>query len=104
MHNLSLTLLCKSLWRGINDDGTWGSIIQKKYLGGKDLTYWYRRGSFGSAHGSPISLSLRKIEGIIGRHLVWRFQTGDKILIGRDPLICGKEELSFPRSLMILSS
>lgn len=99
LRSFSKALLCKSFWRGINDEGIWGSIIQNKYLGGKELSYWYRRGSIGSAHGSPIWPSRTKIEGIMRRHLIWRFQSRDKILIYKDPLMCGKEELTIPGSL-----
>lgn len=100
MRTFGKALLCKSFLRGICERGIWGSIIQDKYLGRKDFSYWYRKGCIGPAHGSPIWLSLRKVEAIIQKNLIWHFQSGDRILIGRDSFMCGKEELVIPGSLL----
>ena len=35
-------LLCKSLWRGIFEDGPWSITAKLKYLKGKNLEYWFR--------------------------------------------------------------
>lgn len=77
-------LLCKTLWRGIFEERPWSKAIQKKYLGRKDLSHWFRLGRIGSSYGSPIWLSLRKIESFFLENLIWRFQYGKKILIGKD--------------------
>eukprot|EP00253_Pinus_taeda_P017686 PITA_17686 len=37
-------LLCKSLWRGIFGDGPWSNTIKKKYMKGRDIEFWYRKG------------------------------------------------------------
>lgn len=103
MRSFGKALLYKSFWRGICDHGIWGSIIQDKYLGRKDLSYWIRKGSIGPAHGSPIWLSMRKVEALIRKNLIWRFQTGDKIMIRRDSFLCGKEEIDIPGSLLEFS-
>lgn len=47
-------LLCKSLWRGMSGASLWSSILRRKYMGNKDLIYWYRKGTIGYAQGSAI--------------------------------------------------
>lgn len=44
-------LLCKSLWRGIFGEGSWSATIQKKYLGRKDFSFWFREGRISPAYG-----------------------------------------------------
>lgn len=34
------------------------------------------------------------------RNLIWRFQSGDKILIGKDNFLSGTEEITIPKSLL----
>lgn len=91
---------CKSLWRGIYDHGIWSSIIQEKYLGRKNLSFWIRKACIGPAHGSPIWLSLRKVEKLFLKNLIWQFESRDRILVGRDSFLCGKEEICIPDFLL----
>lgn len=94
-------LLCRSLWRGIYEGRPWSNIIQKKYLGKKDISFWFRKGRIGFPSGSSIWLSLRKIESYFPGNLVWRFQSGKKILIGKDQFLSGAEVIEFPEPLLI---
>lgn len=84
MRTFGKALLCKSLWRAIHGDGSWSNIIQKKYLGRKDLTFWFRKGKTGASYGSSIWLSFHKLETYLLKNLIWCFQSGSKILIGKD--------------------
>eukprot|EP00253_Pinus_taeda_P010699 PITA_10699 len=67
-------LLCKSLWRGIYGEGPWSSTIQKKYMGSKDISHWFRLGRIGSTYG--------------------------EILIGIDHFLSGVEEIIVPKTLI----
>lgn len=49
-----IALLCKSLWKVVFGDNIWSKIIKTKYMENRDLTFWYRQGSFGPPHGSAI--------------------------------------------------
>lgn len=44
LRNFEKALLCKTLWRGIYEEVPWSNIIRKKYLGKKDLSFWFRKG------------------------------------------------------------
>ncbi len=64
-------LLCRSLWRGIYAPSPWGKIIRIRYLKGKPVEFWYRRGIIGPRSGSPIWNSMRKIEPFFLSRLIW---------------------------------
>eukprot|EP00253_Pinus_taeda_P024795 PITA_24795 len=100
MRTFGKALLCKSLWGAIHGEGSWSSIIQKKYLGRKDLTFWFREGRIGAPYGSPIWLSFHKIENFFLKNLIWRFQFGNNILIGKDQFLSGAEEINVPIPLL----
>lgn len=93
-------LLCKSLWRAIQGEGPWSYMIQMKYLGRKSLQFWFKKGTIGASYASPIWLSFRRIELYFLKNLIWHFQTGSKILIGKDRFKCGAEELNIPEPLL----
>lgn len=100
LRSFGKALLCKSLWRGIFGEGTWSNTIKKKYMGSKDISYWFRLGRIGSIYGSAIWLSFRKIEGFFLKYLVWSFQSGSRILIGFDTFLSGQEEIILPGTLL----
>lgn len=95
-------LLCKSLWRGIFREAPWSITIKNKYMRGKDMEYWFRIGRIGGTYGSAIWLSFRKIEQYFLRNLKWSLQFGNKILIGIDPILSGRESISILERLLIL--
>lgn len=82
-------LLCRTLWRGVFEDGPWSDIIRGKYLRRRSLAHWLRRKQLGSPRGSPIWQSLRKIGMFFLENLSWHFQSGKNILIGKDCFIGG---------------
>lgn len=57
-----------------------------------------------SPSGSSIWLSLHKIETYFPENLVWRFQSGKKILIGKDFFLSGAEIIDIPVSLLFFFS
>lgn len=87
-------LSCKSLWRGIFGEGSWSTTIQKKYMGRKDFSLWFREGRICPSYGSPIWLSLHKVERYFLGNLTCRFQTGNKILIGIDQFLSGDKVIN----------
>lgn len=93
-------LLWKTLWRGIFENGLWSNIVQKKYLRGKDLSFWLRKERIGSSIGSPIWLSLRKIGKFFLVNLIWQFQSRKRILIGRDQFMSGAEVIVVQNPLL----
>ena len=100
MRTFGTTLLCKTMWRGLYEEGIWSNTIQEKYLGRKNISFWYSKGRIGSSHRSSIWLSLHKIERLFLENLIWSFQSGKKILIGKDVFLSGTEEISIPESLL----
>ncbi len=94
-------LICRTLWRGIFGSSTWSNIIRQRYMKGKDIIYWYRKGSIGINTGSPIWLIMKKIEAFFISHIRWRFHSGSNILIGIDPLTVGHKDLNIPDALII---
>lgn len=88
------------MWREIHGEGPWSLTIQTKYLGRKDLPFWFRKGKIGTSYGSSIWLSFRKIENYFLKKLIFHFQYGSKILIGKDQFLSGAEEVNVPESLL----
>lgn len=62
MRTFGKALLCKSLHRGIYGEGPWSKVINRKYLKGRSMVFWYRRKSLGIKRGSAIWKSFRKIQ------------------------------------------
>lgn len=93
-------LICRTLWRGIFGSSTWSNIIRQRYMKGKDIIYWYRKGSIGINSGSPIWLSMKRIEAFFISHIRWRIHSGNNILIGIDPLTVGHKDLNIPDALI----
>eukprot|EP00253_Pinus_taeda_P032611 PITA_32611 len=89
MRTFGNALLCKSLHRGIFGEGPWSKLINRKYLKGRGMEYWYRRNSLGIKRGSAIWLSLRKLQPFFMENLRWRIYSGTNILIGFDSIING---------------
>lgn len=94
-------LICRSLWRGIYGYSPWSNIIRHIYMRGKPIEYWLRKGTIGPRSGSPIWLSMRKIESFFISRLRRRFHNGSNILIGIDPITGYKSEHTIPRGLII---
>lgn len=93
-------LLCKTLWRGIFENGPWSNIVRNKYLRRKDLAFWLRKGKLGFSKGSPVWLSIRKIGNFLLGNLSWHFQSGKNILIGKDHFMSGAEAIEVQDSLL----
>lgn len=89
MRSFGNALLCKSLLRGIFGEGPWSLFINRKYLKGRSIEYWYRRNSLGIKRGSAIWHSLRKIQSFYMGNLRWRVFLGSSILIGFDSIMNG---------------
>lgn len=89
-------LICRSLWRGVFGSTPWSSIIQIRYMKGRSIEHWLRKGSIGPRHGSPIWNSMRKVERFFLSRLCWRIHTGNKILINIDTLSGSLADLSIP--------
>eukprot|EP00253_Pinus_taeda_P011741 PITA_11741 len=90
-------LLCKSLHRGIFGDGLWSKVINRKYLKGRSLEFWFRRNSMGTKKGSSIWLSFRKIQLFSLENLRWKLYSGSSILIGFDSIVNGLDSSFSPR-------
>eukprot|EP00253_Pinus_taeda_P014926 PITA_14926 len=95
-------LICRSLWRGIYGCSPWSNIIRLRYMKGRPIEYWLRKGTIGPRIGSPIWLSMRKIESLFISRLRWRIHTGSDILLGIDPLTSNQSDLTLPRGLISL--
>lgn len=89
MRSFGNALLCKSLLRGIFGEGPWSLFINRKYLKGRSIEYWYRRNSLGIKRESAIWHSLRKIQSFFMGNLRWRVFSGSSILIGFDSIMNG---------------
>ena len=94
-------LLCKSLWRGINGDTLWSTSSRNKYMGNKDLIYWYRKGTIGYPQGSTIWLSFRKIESFFLQNLYWNIQNGRNVYIGFDHIVGIGENFIIPPNIIM---
>lgn len=95
-------LLCKSLHRGIFGSGPWSLLINRKYLKGKGIVFWYRRKSLGKKSGSAIWLGFRKLQQFFLENLRWKISTGASILIGIDNILNGPS--SFPPPILYLQN
>eukprot|EP00253_Pinus_taeda_P023722 PITA_23722 len=84
-------LICKSLHRGIFGTGPWSNLIRTKYLKGRPLLFWYRRGVIGIRGGSAVWRSLKSVESFFISKLKWHIHSGSQILLGKDPIAskCG---------------
>lgn len=80
-------LFCKLLLRTIFGSNLWSHIIKLKYLGDEEISIWYRRDLSWPAQGSVIWRSFQKILRFFRRNFIWKFHTGNKILIGLDPIM-----------------
>eukprot|EP00253_Pinus_taeda_P013144 PITA_13144 len=74
-------LICKSLHRGIFGSGPWSKLINRKYLKGKGIVYWYRRKTLGKKRGSAIWLGFRKLLQFFLDNLRWNIFSGASIHI-----------------------
>lgn len=93
-------LLCRSLWRGIYAPSPWGKIIRIRYLKGRPVEFWFRRGIIGPRSGSPIWNKMRKIEPFFISRLRWRLYSSGSVHIGIDPLICNQSDINLPMGLI----
>eukprot|EP00253_Pinus_taeda_P006727 PITA_06727 len=84
-------LICKSLHRGIFGTGPWSILIRTKYLKGRPILFWYRRGNIGIRGGSAVWRSLISVETYFISKLKWHIHSGSQILLGKDPIVskCG---------------
>eukprot|EP00253_Pinus_taeda_P031661 PITA_31661 len=82
-------LICKSLHRGIFGNGPWSKLINRKYLKGKGIVFWYRRNSLGKRRGSAIWMGFRKLQHFFMENLRWNIFSGTSIHIGFDRLLHG---------------
>lgn len=82
------SLTCKTLHRGIFGTGPWSITIQQKYMKGRGLHFWYRRGAIGIHGGSAIWRSLKSVETYFLSKLRWRLHSGSQVLFGIDPISC----------------
>lgn len=83
----------------------WGRVVEhhykEKYMKGRDMEYWFRKGRIGAIYGSAISLIFRKIEQYFLKNLKWRLPYGNNIFIGIDPILGGRESIFIPKKLLI---
>lgn len=100
LQKIGITLLCKSLWRGLYGEGTWSRSIKRKYLGNKDFAFWYRKGTIGSIHGSAIWQSFFGIQSFFLQNLSWSFQNGNKMFIDLDPISRVRKDFSIPQRII----
>eukprot|EP00253_Pinus_taeda_P021713 PITA_21713 len=92
-------LIYKTLHRGIFGSSPWSMLINRKYLKGKGIVFWYKRKTLGKKSGSAIWLSFRKLQQFFLDNLRWKIYTGASILIGIDCILNGPS--SFPPSLIL---
>lgn len=98
---LRIALLCKSLWKAVFRISIWSNIIKAKYLDNRDISFWFRQGTFGPPKGSDIWRSFHKIEYYFLKNLVWNFQSGKNILISVDPLVGEASDNIVPQHLLL---
>eukprot|EP00253_Pinus_taeda_P014556 PITA_14556 len=84
MRTMGNALLRKSILRGIYGNGPWSKFINRKYLKGKSIEFWYRRNTLGIKQGSAIWLSFRKNQSFLMRNFRWKLFIGTNIFIGYD--------------------
>lgn len=96
MGTFGSALLIKSLLREINNGSMWRDIIQRKYMRGKDIIFWYRRGTLGQNQVSIISRSLQTLKYIYLQNQIWRFGNEAHIIIGNERIkeVTGTQNLS----------
>lgn len=95
-----MALLCRSLWRAVFGDNLWSAVVKTKYLRNKDIQYWYRTKSFGKNQGSVIWSSLTKVSQYFFKRMLWKFQSGNHILIGIDPISGVQSDSPFLEKLL----
>lgn len=96
MRKMGNALLSKSFIRGIYGKGPWSVFINRKYLKGKGIEYWYRRNSLGIKRGSAICLSFRKNKSFLLRNFRWSLHSGANIFLGNDLIQNGLPSLPHP--------
>jgi len=64
------------------------------------MEFWFHFGSIWVKCGSTIWNSLRKIEKYFIGNLKWSFHSGNRILIGIDPIMSGHETISISDRLL----
>eukprot|EP00253_Pinus_taeda_P009348 PITA_09348 len=99
LRSFGKALICKSLHRGIFGNGPWSRLINRKYLKGKGIVFWYRRNSLGKRRGSAIWLGFRKLQHFFLAYLRWKIFSGSSIHIGFDLILNGPVSL-FPLPLI----
>lgn len=87
LRSFGMALFCKSLWRAVFGDSLWSTAMKIKYLGNKDISFWYKNILLGSCQGSAIWRSFKKVSQFFLKRLIWKLHTGNNILIGFDPIL-----------------
>jgi len=82
------------MWKAIMGTSIWSRVIRAKYMSNQDMTFWIRQRQIGSSNGSMIWRGFQKMEPFFRKNLIWKFQTGSKIMIGIDDF-AGAEEFFF---------
>lgn len=96
LRKFGMALLRKYLWRSIFEDSLWSRSIRMKYMGNKDFSFWYKKGTIGSPHGSAILYSFLKIESFFLQNLSWSLRNGNIVYIGFDPILGAGKEINIP--------
>lgn len=99
MRKMGNALLCKSYIRGIYGNGPWSVFINRKYLKGKGIEFWYRRNSLGIKRGSAIWLSFCKNKTFLLKNFRWSIHSGANVFLGNDLIRNGLP--SFPHPFLI---
>lgn len=95
-------LLCKTLLRAVFGESLWCKAIKMKYMGNKDIHFWYRNDFMWQSNGSMIWRSFQKILPVFKRSIIWKLNTGNNILIGSDAIMGVEMESPFPPPLLAL--
>ena len=82
------SLATKYCWRGLFGNNIWSQILKRKYLKGIDPTSWIHRGIHKSTMGSTIWKHFLCSLPIINQWLAWQIQSGNQVVIGKDPFTC----------------
>lgn len=82
-----LALLCKSLWRAVFGKSLWSQAIRMKYLGNKDVYYWYRNRFMWPSQELAIWRSFQKVLPFFYKNIIWKLQTGNSALIRFDAIM-----------------
>ena len=75
------SLLMRSMWRSIHNDGIWRDIIRYKYMKLQNLEEAYLCGWRNKGKGSQIWKGFTKIWPSFREHLKWSFGKSQKIMI-----------------------